>query len=88
MATKVKIGIGRHASAIKRDRQDEKRKINNHSAVAAMRTAIKKVREEPTKENLGKAVPLIAKIGGNKGIPRKRADRIISRLTLAVNKAQ
>jgi ribosomal protein S20 len=88
MATKVKIGIGRHASSIKRDRQDEKRKTRNHGTVAAMRTAIKKVRQEPTKENLDKAVPMISKISGNFGIPHNRADRIISRLTRAVNKAQ
>jgi len=88
MATKAKIGIGRHMSSIKRDRQDEKRKIRNHSNVAEVRTAIKKVRTEPTKENLDKVVPMIAKIGGSCGIPRKRADRIISRLTLAVNKAK
>lgn len=88
MATKVKIGIGRHASSIKRDRQDEKRNARNHGAVAAMRTAIKKVRQEPTKENLDKAVPMISKISGNKGIPRNRAARIISRITRAVNKAQ
>ncbi len=83
--TKKKVGIGRHLSSIKRARQAEKRRVRNKDKVSAMRTSIKQVRLEPTAENLKKAIPVIAKTGGSYGIPKRRADRVIGRLTKLVN---
>lgn len=86
MATKLRkqIGKGRHASSIKRDRQNEKLRQKNRSAVSRMKTAVKKVRAERTEESLKAAVPLIARTA-SKGIVHKRtASRLISRLTKTV----
>jgi small subunit ribosomal protein S20 len=85
---KKKIGKGRHMSAIKRDRQSEKRRIRNRSAMSRMKTAIKAVRQEGTKEALQKAVPIIMKIGQKGLIHRNKADRVVSRLTKYVNVQQ
>jgi small subunit ribosomal protein S20 len=42
-AKKKKLGPGRHLSAIKRNRQSEKRRVQNKSARSELRTAIKNV---------------------------------------------
>lgn len=83
---KKKIGKGRHASTIKRTRQEIKLRAHNRSALSAMRTAIKKARTEKTKEALKLAIPIIAR-SAKKGLVHKRtASRLISRLTKDVNK--
>ncbi len=45
MATKKKLGSGRHASAIKRHRQSVKVNVQNKAQLSTMRTAIKKLND-------------------------------------------
>ncbi len=79
-----KIGKGRHASSIKRDKQNLKLRAKNRSALSRMRTAVKKVRSERSEAALKAAVPVIARTA-SKGIVHKRtASRLISRLTKSV----
>ena len=82
---KKKIGIGRHASSIKRDRQSEKARARNRSAMSRMRTAVKSVRTEGTAESLKAAIPIIMKTAQKGAIHRGKADRLVSRLTKHVN---
>ncbi len=82
-----KIGKGRHHSALKRERQNERRRERNRMAMSALRTAIKKVRTTPSKESLAKAIPAIDKAANKGVIPKPRAARIVSRLTRFVNAA-
>jgi len=82
-----KLVSGRHASAIKRDRQNEKRHARNRHDISRMKTEIKKVRSENTPETLKSAQSVIA-MAAKKGIIHKnKASRLISRLTKSVNKA-
>ncbi len=79
-----KIGKGRHHSALKRERQNERRRARNKMAMSSLRTAIKNVKTLRSKEALSKAIPQIDK-AANKGIiPKTRASRIVSRLTRVV----
>ena len=80
-----KIGIGRHASSIKRDKQSEKKHARNKSTMSRMRTAVKAVRTDGTEETLKKAVPLIMKTAQKGTIHRSKANRLVSRLTRHVN---
>lgn len=80
---KKKIGKGRHLSAMKRQRQNEKRRARNKAARSALKTAIKKARTLKTKEEIAKTVPAIDKAATKGIIPRKRASRLISRLSRA-----
>jgi small subunit ribosomal protein S20 len=80
-----KIGKGRHASAIKRAKQDERRRADNRAVLSKMKTAIKAVRTAKSKEALRRAVPVLIK-GARKGvIHRRKASRLVSRLTRLVN---
>lgn len=81
---KKKIAKGRHISSIKRDRQNKKRQARNRHAMSQMRTAIKKVRTSKTEEELKASIPLIAKTAKKGIIHRRKASRLISRLTRAV----
>lgn len=85
---KKKIGIGRHHSAIKRARQNVKRRMRNKNTISTMKTAVKNVRQTATKEALAKTVPLIAKTAKKGIIHKKKASRLISRLTKATNAKQ
>ena len=80
---KKKIGINRHASAIKQARQSEKRNFRNRDALTAVKTAIKKARASKSKTELAKTIPIIAKAAQKKLIHKKKASRLISRLTKA-----
>ncbi|MFH1829960.1 MAG: 30S ribosomal protein S20 [Pseudomonadota bacterium] len=82
---KKKLGVGRHLSSIKRSRQSEKRRVRNRSAMSNMKTAIKSVRTEASKDALKKAVPVIMKTAKKGIIHRRKADRLVSRLTKYVN---
>lgn len=84
---KKKIGKGRHASSLKRDRQNIKLRARNKQAISKLKTAIKRVRTERSKEALTAAIPLIAKGASKRLIHRKKASRLISRLTKAVSAA-
>lgn len=90
---KKKLHTGRHASAIKRARQNTKRRTLNRGQVKGMRDAIKLVRSAIGSKNIAaattalkKAVPVISTLGRKGKIPFERASRYISRLTVAVAK--
>ena len=81
-----------HKSAIKRNRQNEQRKLRNKSVKSFLRTNIKQVTsavdaKDATKarESLDKAVPVIDKAASKGVIHKRNAARKISRLTRAVN---
>jgi len=82
---KKKIGKGRHLSSIKRAKQNETRRTRNKARLSAMRTAVKAVRTEGTEEALRKAMPAIMKTASKGIIHRRKADRLVSRLTRHVN---
>ena len=84
---KKKIGKGRHRSAIKRERQNKKRRIRNRATRSALKTAVKEVRTARTKEALTAAIPIIDKTATKGVIPKQRASRLVSRLTKYVNTA-
>ena len=75
-----KLGKGRHLSALKRERQNERR-VRNRGAKSALKTAMKKVRTSPSSETLKQAIPQIDKAAKKGVIPQKRASRIVSRLS-------
>ena len=83
-----------HKSAIKRVRQNEKRRIRNRRVTSATRTFIKKVRSaleagnvEDAKAALPEAVKALDKAVTKGVMHRNSASRKISRLTVAVNNA-
>ena len=80
-----KISKGRHLSSIKRDRQSENRRVRNRSAMSSMKTAVKAVRIEANAETLRKSVPVIMKTAKKGAVHRRKADRLVSRLTKHVN---
>lgn len=80
-----KIGKGRHASSIKRDKQNIKLRASNRHALSKMRTALKKARTTKAEGELKLAIPLIAKAAQKGLIHRKKASRLISRLTKSAN---
>ncbi|MFH0799766.1 MAG: 30S ribosomal protein S20 [Pseudomonadota bacterium] len=85
---KKKIGKGRHASSIKRDRQNIKLRAKNKQVLSKMKTAIKKARADRTPEALKEVVPIIARTASKGIIHYKKASRLISRLTKAVAAAR
>lgn len=85
--------MGVHASAIKKDRQALRRRQHNRTMMAAIKTAVKKVRSAVktkdaagAKQALTEAVPTLAKAAAKKLIHRNRASRLISRLTRHTNR--
>jgi len=83
--------VANHASAAKRARQSEKRRLVNRARKGAMRTAIKRVLAavesgdvEAAKAALDRAVPLIDRAGRRGVIHRKQASRRVSRLNARV----
>lgn len=81
-----KIGKGRHLSTIKRARQNKARRLKNRGKMSAMRTAIKRTRESKSAAALKEAIPLIARMAQKGLIHKKKAERLISRLTKAIGK--
>jgi small subunit ribosomal protein S20 len=82
--TKKKIAKGRHASTMKRDRQAEKHRARNKHDLSTMKTAVKAVRTGKSAEALAKAIPVIAKSAQKGVIHRRKASRLISRLTKSI----
>ncbi len=85
--------MANHPSALKRARQSKKRHARNKSALSAMKTAVKKAtialsgkKTESVKVDLKNAISVLAKTASKGVIPKKRASRKISRLTLKANK--
>lgn len=92
-APKKKLVKGRHASAIKRNRQNVKKQAQNKSAISAVRTAMKRVKQAvvakdapKAKDALKGAISLLDR-AGKKGIfHRNTASRHVSRLSKLVSK--
>lgn len=85
--------MANHASAEKRARQANKRKIRNQALTSAMKTAIRKVKDAIAGKDLTnvdelfkKAQSVIAATRSKGVIHRNNMSRRISRLSLAVNK--
>ena len=84
--------MAHHKSAQKRIIQNLKRKMRNKSIKSAVRTKIKQLRlsiensDAQAKNKLKTAIVALHKAATKGVIPRKRASRLTSRLTKAVNK--
>ncbi len=81
-----------HQSAIKRSKQNEKRRLRNMSIKSSVRTEIKSVVRaletkdvEQSKTALTKAIPVLTKAAAKGVFHKKTASRKISRLTKKVN---
>lgn len=81
--------MANHKSAVKRARQNEKRRERNRSGRAANRTAVKKFLAEVATGNANLPAIMAQLAGsGKKGIiPKKRAARKIARLSRVLAKA-
>ena len=82
-----------HKSAIKRVRQNEKRRLRNRHVMSTTRTLLKRVRNAIDNADVGEAQEALPSAVNalnravTKGIMhRNQASRKISRLTIAVNK--
>ncbi|MBT3182645.1 MAG: 30S ribosomal protein S20 [Deltaproteobacteria bacterium] len=75
--------MGRHMSSIKRARQTEIRNARNKHVLSTMRTSVKKARIENSPEALKVTIPVIAKAAQKGVIHKKKASRLISRLSKA-----
>jgi small subunit ribosomal protein S20 len=81
-----------HLSAIKRARQNEKRRLRNLNIKTTVKSSVKKVRGaiekkdiEGAQKALLKAIPLIQKAHSKGVFHKNTSDRKISRLTHEVN---
>ena len=81
-----------HLSALKRARQNEKRRVRNLHIKSTVKSSVKKVREaveekdiEGAQKALLKAIPLIQKAHSKGVFHKKTSGRRISRLTRGVN---
>lgn len=90
--SKKAMGTGHHASALKRDRQNEKHRTHNRTFLAQMRNQIKRLRVTLAAKNkteaqnlLKTALPFIAKVAGKGMIHRNTAARYTSRLIKQTN---
>ncbi|MDX2469199.1 MAG: 30S ribosomal protein S20 [SAR324 cluster bacterium] len=86
--------MANHKSAIKRAKQNERRRIHNRTIRSAYRTEIKKFNaliDAGSKEEATAALPAVQKVidkACSKGIIKKNsASRKKSRLTISLNKA-
>ena len=84
--------MARHISALKRARQNEKRRVRNQSRKTRVKNVIREVRQAMVKKDaavaetaLTKAVPIIAQTAGKGTLHWRTAARKISRLTRQVN---
>jgi len=84
--------LATHASAQKRARQSEKRRLRNVALKSLLKTSAKKVllaveekNVEEARRALAHAIPIIQKIASKKVIHKKTAARKISRLAKKVN---
>ena len=78
-----------HASALKRQRQNEKRRVRNRAVRSTLRTLMKKVKKAANKQealgHLQAAVSRLSKAAQKGVLHRNTANRNISRLTQFVN---
>ena len=81
-----------HSSAVKRTRQNEKRRLRNLQIRSTVKSSVKKVRlaiegkdAEGAKKALATAIPLIQKARSKSVFHKNASARKISRLTREVN---
>ena len=84
--------MARHISALKRARQNKKRRLRNQSRKTRVKSVVRDVRQAVTQKDaaaaetaLTKAVPIIAQVAGKGTLHWRAAARKISRLTRQVN---
>lgn len=82
-----------HESAVKRAKQNEKRRLRNLHIETTVKSSVKKVREavedkdiEGARKALLKTIPLIQKASSKNIFHKNTSARKISRLTQAVNR--
>jgi small subunit ribosomal protein S20 len=87
--------LARHLSALKRARQNEKRRLRNQSRKTRVKHAVRDVRQAVAQNNpeeaqaaLKKAIPVIARVAGKGTLHWRTAARKISRLTRQVKALQ
>jgi small subunit ribosomal protein S20 len=87
--------LATHKSALKRQKQDEKRRLRNVHVRSTLKTVIKKVTSavngqdiEKAKTALAEAIPAIDKAKSKGVIHGNTASRKVSRLTKLVNSLQ
>ena len=86
--------MANHPSALKRERQAQKRRLRNRAAVSAIKTSVKKLTAalsdsgaaDAVKAAFTAAVSTLDRAAGKGIIPKKRASRKISRMARQVNK--
>ena len=84
--------MARHLSAMKRARQNKKRRVRNQARKTRVKNVVRDVRQAVAQNNLEsaeaalqKAVPIIAQVAGKGTLHWRTAARKISRLTKQVN---
>ncbi len=84
--------MARHLSAMKRARQNKKRRARNQARKTRVKSVVRDVRQAVTQKNLEgaeaalqKAAPIIARVAGKGTLHWRTAARKISRLTRQVN---
>jgi len=84
--------LARHLSAMKRARQNKKRRVRNQARKTRVKNVVRDVRQAVTEKNLEgaaaalqKAAPVIAQVAGKGALHWRTAARKISRLTKQVN---
>ena len=81
--------MANHPSAIKRNRQSEKRKLHNKYYAKTVRNAIKKLRETTDKKSADKlyseAISKIDKLAGKSNIHKNKAANLKSKLAKHIN---
>ena len=84
--------MARHLSAMKRARQNKKRRVRNQSRKTRVKNVVREVRQALNKQDaasaetaLTKAIPIIAQVAGKGTMHWRAAARKISRLTRQVN---
>lgn len=84
--------MAHHKSAIKRIKQNEKKRLRNRHVRSTLRTSIKRVREAvegkdlaTARELLAAAIPVIDRAATKGVIHSSNASRSVSRLTKLVN---
>ena len=84
--------MANHKSAVKRIRQSRKRQMHNKSIRSAMRTVLKNARlalegedGDAAKDKIRAAEASLRRAASKGLIPKKRADRTVSRMTKRLN---
>jgi len=78
-----------HKSAVKRVRQNERRRVRNVQKRTKLKTSIKKVKNAPNKETavseLKQTITILDKMAGKGIIHKNKAANLKSKLTKSVN---